>query len=52
MAEIIVRFYRLNHNGIKVECRTEYCYSIMEADFLAAEEMSTGQYTEVIISET
>jgi len=49
MLTVLVKFYRLNSEGISVVCRTEICASVMEADFLASEEMSSGQYSNISI---
>ena len=49
MQAVIVKFYRLNKDGDKIECRTESCASVLEADFLVEEEMQSGQYVGVTV---
>lgn len=49
MSKVIVNFYHLDANGIAVICRTEICDSLIEADFLTAEEMSRGVYSAIEI---
>lgn len=49
MLTVLVKFYKLNSQGVSVLCRTEICASVMEADFLASEEMSSGQYSNIAI---
>ena len=48
---VIVEFYRTDNSGSLVVCRTEFCMSLLEADFLISEEMKTGQYHSVKIKE-
>jgi hypothetical protein len=51
MSTVIVKFYRLNAEGVAVVCRTEICASIMEADCLASDEMSRGAYSNIEITQ-
>jgi len=52
MSTVLVVFYRLNAVGVAVICRTELCSSLIEADFLASEEMSRGTYSNIVIEES